>query len=397
MENWMIFADLFLIVGMVTVLIFTVFLRKKKATFSRNLLLVFFTQAFLFFLLHYALNHQYYTLAGLSFVFGNATGMFQGPLIYFFILSLVTKSQRLPKRFLLHLIPYLLKVVIYNIPIASALIFRTKPWFRNANIDVNFIANVSENVYLLAYLIASLLLIRKITQISKEEYSSLSNKDLEWLVYLATGIMALVVVDTLFSVAALFEPTITKKLMFTILFGYVILYLILGYKGIFQTRILLPSFLLIQHGIETESQKDKENHSPNQKSIEKPEPEAAEAPPYTEQEAQLMSTALIHQLETEKIYLDPELRLKDLAETINTTEKKLSYFINSEMGYNFFALINKYRVEEVKQKISSGEFEHLSILGIAYDSGFQSKSSFNRVFKQSTGKAPSEFRKRPSS
>ncbi|HUH27261.1 helix-turn-helix domain-containing protein [Gelidibacter sp.] len=94
----------------------------------------------------------------------------------------------------------------------------------------------------------------------------------------------------------------------------------------------------------------------------------------------------------ERPYLEPDLTLPKLAESLNVPHHHLSQVINEVYGQNFFDFINKYRVEEVKNKIVDPKFHNYSLLGIAFESGFNSKSAFNRVFKKFTKKTPSEFR-----
>ena len=66
--------------------------------------------------------------------------------------------------------------------------------------------------------------------------------------------------------------------------------------------------------------------------------------------------------------------------------------LNQGQQKNFYQLINEFRIEEVKQKMTSKGFEHYTLLGIALESGFNSKTSFNRIFKEITGLTPSEFK-----
>jgi len=72
---------------------------------------------------------------------------------------------------------------------------------------------------------------------------------------------------------------------------------------------------------------------------------------------------------------------------------QVSDLINKGLGQNFNDYINKYRVEVIVKKLSDENNNHLSILAIALDNGFNSKATFNRVFKKKTGKSPSEYRK----
>ena len=95
---------------------------------------------------------------------------------------------------------------------------------------------------------------------------------------------------------------------------------------------------------------------------------------------------------TEKPYLEADLSLPELANQLDIPSHHLSRVINEQFGVNFFDFINQYRVEEVKSRINNPEFENLSLLGIAFDCGFNTKSAFNRVFKKMTGFTPSEFK-----
>lgn len=93
----------------------------------------------------------------------------------------------------------------------------------------------------------------------------------------------------------------------------------------------------------------------------------------------------------EKPYLNRELTIYDLSAQLKIPRHFLSEVINEHMGKNFYNLVNEYRVEEVKQRIVDPAYRNLTILAIAYDSGFNSKSSFNTIFKEKTGKTPSEY------
>ncbi len=98
-------------------------------------------------------------------------------------------------------------------------------------------------------------------------------------------------------------------------------------------------------------------------------------------------------LERDKIYLNDSLSLLDLAKELEISEKKLSELLNQHLHVNFYNFINEYRVAEVKKRLEGGDNEKYTLLGIAFDSGFQSKASFNRVFKQKTGMSPSRYRR----
>lgn len=99
-----------------------------------------------------------------------------------------------------------------------------------------------------------------------------------------------------------------------------------------------------------------------------------------------------HFMKTNRPYLDSDLTLPKLADELKVSTHHLSQVINEVHGKNFFNFINLYRVEEVKRKIQDPKYKDYSLLGIAYESGFNSKSAFNRVFKNITGTTPSNYR-----
>jgi AraC-like DNA-binding protein len=100
---------------------------------------------------------------------------------------------------------------------------------------------------------------------------------------------------------------------------------------------------------------------------------------------------LLQLLETEKAYLEADLSLPALAERAGLSTHELSYVLNEGFGVNFFQFINAYRVAEVQRLLASAQHQHLSIVGIAFEAGFSSKTTFNTTFKKVTGLTPSQF------
>lgn len=96
----------------------------------------------------------------------------------------------------------------------------------------------------------------------------------------------------------------------------------------------------------------------------------------------------------EKIYLSGNLGLTDLAEKLTVQNHIASQIINTTFGKNFYDYINFFRVEECKKLLTSPSHKSRTVLEIAYDCGFNSKSVFNESFKKNTGLTPTEFRKR---
>lgn len=96
-------------------------------------------------------------------------------------------------------------------------------------------------------------------------------------------------------------------------------------------------------------------------------------------------------MKTEKPYLEPNLNLNQCAERLNCTSQALSEAINLIKNQNFRDYINNLRVEEFKHRITQVNLQKETIMGIAYDCGFNSEASFYRIFKEKTGKSPKEF------
>ncbi|MCE7990410.1 MAG: helix-turn-helix transcriptional regulator [Roseivirga sp.] len=112
---------------------------------------------------------------------------------------------------------------------------------------------------------------------------------------------------------------------------------------------------------------------------------------FFEGEEQQYAQDLLTLINTEKPYLNEKLSLKDLAEKSGLSSQQLSYIINRQMGISFQELVNTYRIREVQKHIASGEHIHKTLLGLALESGFNSKASFNRAFKEHTGHTPSHY------
>jgi AraC-like DNA-binding protein len=114
----------------------------------------------------------------------------------------------------------------------------------------------------------------------------------------------------------------------------------------------------------------------------------------TPERAERYLRRLLNYMETEKPYVDGELTLPKLAERLSIPAPHLSQTINERLQQNFFDFVNTYRVEEAKRRLLDPAKQHYSVLAIAEEVGFNSKSSFNAVFKKHVQMTPSEFRKK---
>ena len=93
-----------------------------------------------------------------------------------------------------------------------------------------------------------------------------------------------------------------------------------------------------------------------------------------------------------KVYRQPSLTLDALAQQLSTKQKYLSQIINEYYGKSFTDLINQYRIQEAKQMLRDQDTSQKTILEILYEVGFNSKTSFNTAFKNSTNMTPTEYR-----
>ncbi len=105
-------------------------------------------------------------------------------------------------------------------------------------------------------------------------------------------------------------------------------------------------------------------------------------------------SALDDLMDREKLFLDPDLTLRDLSVRLKIHYNYISRIINEHFGMSYNDFINKYRVDEVKKRLSDPDYMNKTVLEIMYETGFYSKSVFNTAFKKFTGMTPSEYRKR---
>ena len=95
----------------------------------------------------------------------------------------------------------------------------------------------------------------------------------------------------------------------------------------------------------------------------------------------------------DKLYLDAKLSIVDVSEKLNIPRQYISEVLNLHMDTNFQDFVNQYRVEAFIERLKNDQKNQFTLLGIATDVGFNSKSSFNAIFKKSKGLTPTAFKK----
>jgi len=111
------------------------------------------------------------------------------------------------------------------------------------------------------------------------------------------------------------------------------------------------------------------------------------------EELRLIAESFVRLMETEKLYKIEGLSVKDVAENMGVQAYLISQAINNCLGKSFFDLVNGYRVEEAKKLMMDESLNHLSMIGIGFEAGFNSKTAFNIAFKKHSGMTPSEYKR----
>ncbi len=109
-------------------------------------------------------------------------------------------------------------------------------------------------------------------------------------------------------------------------------------------------------------------------------------------ETQLLLKEIQNKIDEEKIFTKPHLTIRELAQELDLSPRKLSGLINQEMSTNFYEFINRKRVGFVKEMLLQEEFDHFNLQSIGYDAGFNSKSAFYSTFKKFEGMTPLQYK-----
>lgn len=306
--------------------------------------------------------------------------LLHGPFLYLYISSLTDDKFRISWKNLIHFTPF----VLFNLYILLASFF---PHYAQ-KISLDHSENIHGTAYLFnlfliltvlsgpIYILLTIRLFKKLDINIFNNFSASENVSLDWmrkLIY-TFGVVwtVLMIFTTIHHVFGLFSWSFCTNGLFLSLSVFILL---IGFLGLNQKEIFVQyPDKQIEYVID--------------------EPKAKYATTLLkEDEMDDYIKKIVQYMDEEKPYLDADISLPELSERMNIPSHHLSRVINEKLNLNFFDFINQYRVEEVKSRIHDPQYEHLSILGIAFDSGFNTKSAFNRVFKKMTGMTPSEFKR----
>lgn len=290
-----------------------------------------------------------------------------GPFIYLYTLFLVKPKQRFEPKLYLHFIPVFLFLII---PIfwKGSINIDTNDFFANGNTTylgmVNFLLFLLSILY---YFPATLKLIANYKETITDQFSYENEANtLNWLNTITWILFITLLLDEVLQLS--FAVININPFNPVLLFHFVTIFIAfsISFYGFRQPDIF------VKHVFEREkkTKKIKDNN-----------------------DLEELAQKLLTHMQEEKPFLNQELTLQEIATNLETSTHQLSKTINSQLSKNFFTFINEYRINEAKKRMLSKEYSNLTLLAVAFDSGFNSKSSFNNLFKKQCHMTPSAYRK----
>jgi AraC-like DNA-binding protein len=316
--------------------------------------------------------------------------LLMGPVIYFYLRALFQPTLPLRRKDLLHFLPAALYLFWCAIVFVTDRLILKRYYLMDGVADPDFDEWYigAGLISLLCYLILSIRYYRRYRRFVQQQFSFADAIMFRWVRNFLVAFLIYFVANLavhllgLFGIDLDYIDTWWYYLFFAVLLYYIA---INGYANAVETRILFgldrlsPQQTALLEGpaeIETEEA-----------------PTMPQAQPAGEKMEELegWKEKVLQAVLGQKLYTNPELSLHQLAAHLQTNTTTLSKVINAGFGMNFNDFINYYRVEDVKEKLSAGRANEVTIMSLAYDAGFNSKATFNRAFKKVTGKNPKDF------
>jgi AraC-like DNA-binding protein len=358
---------------------FTVLLLQKRPRALHDIILILWLLYLGLFIGVYSFySHELFThfqLLSVSFI---SLFMLHGLFLYYYILSLVSDKKEIQNIDFLHFIPF----ILFNLYLLIASFLpETAVKLNIESLSMDYDPPLLFLFFLIltalsgtVYFLFSIKLFRKLDINIFNNYSNSKEINLSWLrkLILIFGIIwtSLMTVTIIHHVFHMFSMLFCTDGLFLSLSVFVIL---IGYFGLKQ-KVIFYSESIIVSGNSTEIQTKYAGSK------------------LKDSEAKLYVEKLDKHMDSSKPHLNPDLTLLQLASEINITPHLLSQIINDHYKLNFFDYINQHRVQEFQAAVADPKNKNYSLLGIAFECGFNSKSAFNRMFKKSTGLTPSQFK-----
>ena len=309
-----------------------------------------------------------------------------GPFLYLYTKYLMFRRYFFRSKDFLHFFPFLIFTTLYFMFFKEELVFDGPFMFqKDGFIFVRVIYAVAFVSSIYFYTFKTLQILRRHRKQLRDRFSYFSeNNELNWL-YSLTGIFALtyIIYISLGAYNALkevqyFDISYISDVCLTML-TFAVSYF--GIKQPYLFKIIPETKEDRSEIIRTEETEDKDDNKEKYKNSN-----------LSDEQKEEYITHIYAFMQAEKPYLNAELTVQDLSKQLNISRHHLTEILNNDIGKNFFTFINEYRVDEVKRRLLHPKFEHLTIVAIAFESGFNSKSTFNSIFKQNTGKTPSQWK-----
>jgi len=343
------------------VLIF-ILIKEQKRALNKNILVIIFSFIFFTSCMAFAILHELDWLIYVCSLFDASFFWVLGPLMLVYVKSIFFDNKNLIKKNLYHFLPLLLITPLVHIPY----LYDVETDYLKFIFKYPLAYFIVRDFYFLFYMIFSVKLFLNLKK-KLNEKMNISIKKYNWILKLLIACLAFASIDTFMRILEAFD------IFFELDGGYITFLAIifflsyLGYYSINEATFIVPSFLI----------DDNKKANPN----------------FSKDEAILIEQKIKEILELEKLFLDENLTLKKLSNSLEISEKKLSMFLNNHMNTKFSDYVNFYRVEAVKEKLKSEEFDKLTLVAISEECGFNSKASFYRIFKKHTGISPAQYKK----
>ena len=394
-------------IGIYQLLLFTFllfFYGRSKPT-SKKILAVFFLDAWIYYLvlgMYYLGNYQATILLYHLFV---PAVLALCPLFYLYVKSLTNENFSFDGRKLFHFLPALLFFLI-NTPVFLMLTPEQSKWFivyGFAETGSSQIVKLSTYIYYLwnfgvfalQIVFYLYLVIKEILQHKKkirEVFSNLQKKKLNWLIWCTGLFFALLVINnTLLQTDAV--DAIIVRIAYNI--AMIVITAFLGFAGLRQIDIYDEVKVADMAHTDGDSPKVKDqgrDEIQRQTNVAERSNNKYVASALSEEEKKKIVDVLENIMQTKKLFLNPELKITDVASEVLFPRKQISQAMNEKLSNNFYNFINRYRIEEAKRLLEDTKYSKFSIEGIAHQSGFNSRSSFYTAFRNETGVTPSQFR-----
>ena len=377
------------LIGSVQALFYLIlFQSKPKKSLSDFILMLFTFLIGAIFLDQYLRNTSFYQLHpqywGITYCFPILTA----PLLYYYVVLITQPEQKFKPWFWLLTLPFFVFITYYLATYYFLPDDRKNEYFHLATTKPWAMIYAGEFFLVLSGPVYSVLGLFRIKQHIKNIEGNFSYKagiNLSWLKIILIAIVGVNVIGVLLNVFSDIYPLFTYQTSDNLMHSLnVLLIFFIGYYGFKQT-------LIYPVGKEKPDRIHKEKFNEAQL-IGNPETSLKYLKSGLQKnDVDVYYSSLIQLMDSEELFLDSRLSIKTVADKLGISVNHLSQVINQQSGKNFFKFINEYRVEEAKKLLLDQSNRKFTILAIAYNCGFNSKSSFNTIFKQYTGETPSEF------